>query len=185
MKFLETSLPGVILIEPDVYRDDRGFFLETYNASMYAGHIDLPFVQDNHSLSGRNTLRGLHLQNPNQQGKLVRVTHGEVYDVAVDVRPGSPTFAQWYGANLSADNFQQLYIPPGFAHGFCVLSETAEFLYKCTDTYHPQHELVIAWNDPQINIDWPVPEPVLSARDQNGLTLDEHARQGRLPAYQA
>jgi dTDP-4-dehydrorhamnose 3,5-epimerase len=185
MKFLETSLPGVILIEPDVYRDDRGFFLETYNASRYEGYIDLPFVQDNHSLSGRNTLRGLHLQNPNQQGKLVRVTHGEVYDVAVDVRPGSPTYAQWYGASLSADNFQQLYIPPGFAHGFCVLSETAEFLYKCTDTYHPEHELVIAWNDPQINIDWPVPDPVLSARDQNGLTLDEHASQGRLPAYQA
>jgi dTDP-4-dehydrorhamnose 3,5-epimerase len=185
MKFSETSLPGVLLIQPDVYRDDRGFFLETYNLDKYSAYIPNNFVQDNHSLSGRNTLRGLHLQHPNQQGKLIRVSQGEVFDVAVDVRAGSPTFGQWHGEYLSADNFLQLYIPPGFAHGFCVVSDTAEFLYKCTDTYHPEHELVIAWNDPDINIDWPVAEPVLSQRDLDGMTLDELDRQGSLPIYQA
>ena len=184
MRFTETGLPGVMLIEPDVYRDERGFFLETYNADRYGEHIREHFVQDNHSRSGRDTLRGLHLQHPHQQGKLVRVTQGEVFDVAVDVRAGSPDFGQWHGEYLSADNFLQLYIPPGFAHGFCVISETAEFLYKCTDTYYPQDEMVIAWNDPDIGIDWPVAEPVLSGRDSSGATLGELLGQKRLPLYQ-
>jgi len=183
MKFTETNLPGVIVIEPDVYRDPRGFFLETYNTERYREVIPEVFVQDNHSLSARNTLRGLHVQNPRQQGKLVRVTQGEVFDVAVDIRQGSPTFGQWHGEHLSADNFLQLYIPPGFAHGFCVLSESAEFLYKCTDTYHPEHEQVIAWDDPDINIDWPVQDPELSARDSQGMRLSDLQQQGRLPEY--
>jgi dTDP-4-dehydrorhamnose 3,5-epimerase len=183
MKFTETSLPGVLLIEPDVYQDPRGYFLESYNADTYREHIPETFVQDNHSVSSVNTLRGLHLQNPNQQGKLVRVTHGEVFDVAVDVRQGSPAFGKWYGDVLSADNFLQLYVPPGYAHGFCVLSETAEFLYKCTDTYHPEHELVIAWDDPDIAIDWPIESPILSARDREGLSLAELLERGSLPDY--
>ncbi|MCW8964320.1 MAG: dTDP-4-dehydrorhamnose 3,5-epimerase [Gammaproteobacteria bacterium] len=185
MEFIETSLPGVVLIKPDVYRDPRGFFLETYNVEKYQEVIPDVFVQDNHSLSARDTLRGLHVQNPHQQGKLVRVTQGEVFDVAVDIREGSPSFGNWHGERLSADNFLQLYIPPGFAHGFCVLSETAEFLYKCTDTYHPEHELVIAWDDPDINISWPVQNPELSARDSKGLLLHDLLQQGRLPAYNA
>ena len=183
MKFIETGLSGVVLIEPDIFRDARGFFLESYNVEKYSDHVPDVFVQDNHSLSAKNTLRGLHIQNPNQQGKLVRVTQGEVFDVAVDVREGSPTFGQWYGERLSADNFLQLYIPPGMAHGFCVLSETAEFHYKCTDTYHPEHEMVIAWDDPEINIEWPVANPELSARDQQGKSLNDLRQQGGLPAY--
>jgi len=183
MKFTETGLPGVMLIEPDVYRDPRGFFLETYNAEKYQQAIPDVFIQDNHSLSARNTLRGLHVQSPHQQGKLVRVTQGEVFDVAVDIREGSPAFGQWHGEILSAENFLQLYIPPGFAHGFCVLSETAEFLYKCTDTYHPEHEQVVAWDDPDIAIDWPLSTPELSARDRQGRTLGELRQQGCLPVY--
>lgn len=184
MKFIATPLPGVLVIEPDVFRDERGFFLESYNQEKYRKQLSDNFVQDNHSLSARNTLRGLHVQNPNLQGKLVRVICGEVFDVAVDIRVGSPTFGQWFGENLSADNFRQMYVPPGFAHGFCVLSEMAEFEYKCTDTYHPESELVLAWDDPQIGIDWPVSEPVLSGRDQQGLSLEQLQQQGRLPVYQ-
>lgn len=183
MEFRTTSLPGVLVVEPDVYRDARGFFLETYNAEQYHSHIPDRFVQDNHSLSGQGTLRGLHLQNPNQQGKLVRVTKGEVFDVAVDVRVGSPTYGQWHGEYLTEDNFLQMYLPAGFAHGFCVVSESAEFVYKCTNVYHPEHELVIAWNDPLIAIDWPISRPVMSERDKQGLSLDEQAGLGRLPAY--
>lgn len=184
MKFIATPLPGVLVIEPDVFRDERGFFLESYNQEKYRKQLSDNFVQDNHSLSARNTLRGLHVQNPNLQGKLVRVICGEVFDVAVDIRVGSPTFGQWFGENLSADNFRQMYVPPGFAHGFCVLSEMAEFEYKCTDTYHPESELVLAWDDPQIGVDWPVSEPVLSGRDQQGLSLEQLQQQGRLPVYQ-
>ena len=184
MKFIETSLPGVLLIEPDVYGDERGYFLETYNQQSFAEYIPEVFIQDNHSLSAQGILRGLHVQNPHQQGKLVRVSRGEVFDVAVDIRTGSPNYGQWYGANLSAENFMQMYVPPGFAHGFCVLSDAAEFQYKCTDTYHPEDEMVIAWNDPEINIDWPVSDPVLSARDQQGNSLAELEQLGRLPTYQ-
>lgn len=183
MNILETSLPGVLLIEPDVYGDERGFFLETFNRDRFSGYIDDVFVQDNHSRSGKNILRGLHAQNPHQQGKLVRVTLGEVFDVAVDVRRGSPSFGQWFGEILSADNFRMVYVPAGFAHGFCVLSETADFQYKCTDTYHPDDEFVLAWDDPDIGIEWPLSKPVLSARDQQGATLQTLAASGRLPEY--
>ena len=185
MKFTELSLPGLLLIEPDVYRDERGFFLETFNADKYSPYIPEPFIQDNRSVSGKNILRGLHLQNPNQQGKLVTVTHGEILDVAVDVRVGSPTFGQWHAQTLTGDNFHQFYIPPGYAHGFCVLSEEVEVQYKCTNTYHPADELVIIWNDETIAIDWPLTSPQLSERDRNGLCLDEVAQQGRLPVYAA
>jgi len=184
MEFIETPLTGVLVIQPDVFKDERGFFLESYNQEKYRQHMPGDFVQDNHSLSTRNTLRGLHAQNPHMQGKLVRVIRGEVFDVAVDIRVGSPTFGQWFGEHLSADNFRQMYIPPGFAHGFCVTSELAEFEYKCTDTYHPECELVLAWNDPQVGVDWPVSEPVLSGRDQQGLGLEQLRQQGRLPVYQ-
>ncbi len=184
MEFIQTSLPGVLVIEPDVFRDERGFFLESYNQEKYREQLSVEFVQDNHSLSARNTLRGLHAQNPNMQGKLVRVIRGEVFDVAVDIRIGSPTFGKWFGESLSADNFRQMYIPQGFAHGFCVLSETAEFEYKCTDVYHSESELVLAWDDPQIGVDWPIFEPVLSERDQHGLSLEQLQQQGRLPVYQ-
>lgn len=184
MKFTESSLPGVLLIEPDVYGDERGYFLESYNLEKFSHHIDHVFVQDNHSLSAQGILRGLHAQYPHQQGKLVRVTRGAVFDVAVDIRVGSPSFAQWYGCELSADNFVQMFIPPGFAHGFYVLSEVAEFQYKCTDLYHPESEMVLAWNDSDIGIQWPGQAPTLSSRDQQGLSLAELERQGKLPKYQ-
>ena len=183
MKFTEFDLPGVFLIQPDVYHDERGFFLETFNIEKYRPYIPDPFVQDNRSVSGKNILRGLHLQNPNQQGKLVSVTHGEILDVAVDVRAGSPTFGQWHAETLTEDNFHQFYIPPGFAHGFCVLSDKVEVHYKCTNTYHPDDELVIIWNDSTIGIDWPLSDPQLSDRDRKGLTLDEALESGRLPTY--
>lgn len=183
MEFIETSLPGVLLIEPDVFKDGRGFFLESYSREKFKEHLADIFIQDNHSLSVKNTLRGLHAQNPNAQGKLVRVIGGEVFDVAVDIRVGSPSFGQWYGATLAAETFRQMYIPPGFAHGFCVLSETAEFEYKCTDTYHPENEMVLAWDDPTIAIDWPVSRPVLSERDTKGLSLNELKQKGCLPVF--
>lgn len=169
MKFVETSLAGVIKVIPVVHGDDRGFFMETWQAQVFrdAG-IDAEFVQDNFSKSAKGTLRGLHYQVANTQGKLVRVVSGEVFDVAVDLRRSSPTFGQWVGEVLSADNKHQLWVPPGFGHGFLVLSETAEFEYKCTDFYAPQHERSIRWDDPDIGIDWPLPagaEPVLSAKD--------------------
>jgi dTDP-4-dehydrorhamnose 3,5-epimerase len=184
LKFDETSLPGVILISPDVHGDDRGFFLETYHAKKYAdGGIDAVFVQDNHSRSKQGILRGLHLQLRHPQGKLVRVIEGEVLDVAVDVRRGSPNFGEHVALELSASSFQQLYVPPGFAHGFLVTSEAAQFEYKCTDLYHPEDELSIAWNDPQLAISWPVASPSLSKKDQDAKTLAELMDQ--LPVFAA
>ncbi len=166
MKFIETALAGVILVEPDVHEDPRGFFMETYHAKKYAeGGIPGPFVQDNYSWSVRGTLRGLHYQLANPQGKLVCVFAGAVFDVAVDIRQGSPTFGRWIGVELSAANKRQLYVPAGFAHGFCVLSETAGMVYKCTDFYNPQGERGIIWNDPDIGIAWPITAPLLSAKD--------------------
>lgn len=180
MKVTPTALPEVLLVEPRVFRDARGFFLESFNVRTYA-QAGLPgtFVQDNHSRSQRGTLRGLHAQARQPQGKLVRVVEGEVFDVAVDVRRSSATFGQWVGVTLNADNFLQLYVPPGFAHGFCVVSDYAEFEYKCTDYYHPQSEVAIAWNDPQIGVEWPVDTPLLSERDAAALSLDEGAAELR------
>ena len=184
MKFLETELPGVILIEPRVFRDVRGFFLETYHELKFCeGGISVHFVQDNHSRSAKGTLRGLHLQRTRLQGKLIRVIEGEIYDVAVDVRTGSRHFGKWVGLTLSSENFRQLYIPPGFAHGFVVTSESAQVEYKCTDFYAPDDELTIAWNDPQIGIEWPVDEPLLSGKDQSGRRLADVLE--LLPHYQS
>ncbi|MCC7417555.1 MAG: dTDP-4-dehydrorhamnose 3,5-epimerase [Acidobacteria bacterium] len=166
MRFLHTALPGVVVVEPDVHRDPRGFFLETYHAGKYrAAGIREMFVQDNHSRSTMGTLRGLHLQRTKMQGKLVRAIEGEIFDVAVDVRAGSPTFGRWTSVTLSAGNFRQCYIPPGFAHGFCVLSDSAQVEYKCTALYDPADEIGIAWNDPALAIPWPVASPILSLRD--------------------
>lgn len=166
MQVIETALPGVLIIEPRVFEDRRGFFFESYNAREFAKHgiTDL-FVQDNHSHSRRGTLRGLHYQAPPGQAKLVRVVAGAVYDVAVDIRWGSPTFGQHIGVILSAENKRQLYIPVGFAHGFCVLSETADFVYKVTSYYDPPSERGIRWDDPDLNIPWPIQNPILSDRD--------------------
>jgi dTDP-4-dehydrorhamnose 3,5-epimerase len=174
MQCIPKALPGVVLIEPVVHRDARGFFLETFHAAEFAA-AGLPtvFVQDNHSASVRGTLRGLHFQRRKPQGKLVRVTEGEIWDVAVDVRPDSPTFGRWTGATLSADNYRQLYIPPGFAHGFCVLSERAQVQYKCTALYDPADEVGIAYNDAALAIRWPIDHPLLSARDRAHGTLDQ------------
>jgi len=183
MNIIETSLPDVLIIEPKVFGDERGFFLETWNQARYRETgIAETFVQDNLSYSRRGVLRGLHFQNPNAQGKLVYVLQGEVFDVAVDIRLGSPTFGQAVTEILSADNKRQLYIPPGFAHGFCVTSETALFAYKCTDLYHPESEGSILWNDPDLGIAWPVTEPELSAKDQAGIRLADFPR-ARLPIY--
>jgi dTDP-4-dehydrorhamnose 3,5-epimerase len=169
MNVKPTILPGVIVIEPRVFGDQRGFFLETYRAASYreAG-VPLEFVQDNYSRSARGILRGLHYQVEHPQGKLVWVARGEVYDVAVDLRRWSPTFGRWLGICLSDANHLQLYVPPGLAHGFCVTSESADFVYKCTDYYDPQHERTLLWNDPQLGIDWPIREPVLSDKDRRG-----------------
>jgi len=181
MKVSETGLPGVLLIEPKVFGDSRGFFLETYHAGRYAqAGIPATFVQDNLSRSSRGTLRGLHFQEPNAQGKLVQVLAGAVYDVAVDVRKGSPHFGRWVAYELSAENKRQLWIPQGFAHGFCVISESADFSYKCTDFYAPPCERGIAWNDPQLGIPWPVEAPLLSAKDAQAPRL---ADAPLLPAY--
>ena len=182
MKVLPTELPGVVLIEPVVYRDQRGFFLETYHAGKYhAAGVEGVFVQDNHSHSVRGTVRGLHAQLRHPQGKLVRVLRGEIFDVAVDIRRGSPTFRRWVGAKLSAESFLQIYVPPGFAHGFCVLSETAEIEYKCTELYDPTDEFGILWNDPELGIAWPVREPVLSERDRTAPRLAELTE--KLPVF--
>ena len=173
MKVSHTKLKGCVIIEPRIFGDDRGFFLETFQAARYeqeAG-IDLPFVQDNHSRSARGVLRGLHFQKTKPQGKLVRVVLGEVYDVAVDVRKGSPTFGEWEGVILSEDNKKQFWVPPGFAHGFVVLSDTADFEYKCTDYYDPSDEGSILWSDPDLNIPWPVANPVLSNKDESAKRL--------------
>jgi dTDP-4-dehydrorhamnose 3,5-epimerase len=172
VRFAATELPGVLIIEPDVFRDGRGYFFETYHADKYhAGGVDGPFVQDNQSRSVAGTLRGLHLQLRRPQGKLIRVIEGEILDVAVDVRRGSPTFGRSVSVTLSADNFKQCYVPPGFAHGFCVTSPIAQIEYKCTDLYDPTSEIGIAWNDPQLAIRWPVAEPVLSDRDRRNPRL--------------
>jgi dTDP-4-dehydrorhamnose 3,5-epimerase len=167
MKVTRLAPEGVLLIEPTVHGDQRGFFLETYHAGKYreAG-LDASFVQDNHSKSAGNTLRGLHAQREKPQGKLVRAIEGAIFDVAVDVRPGSPTFGKWVGETLSAENFRQLYVPPGFLHGFCVVSSIAQVEYKCTALYDPADEIGVIWNDADIAIDWPVREPLLSQRDR-------------------
>lgn len=165
-------LAGLWLLTPDVYRDARGYFLEAHHQQKYSTQgLDVRFVQDNLSHSKKNVLRGLHYQFPNWQGKLVYVVQGEIFDVAVDIRRDSPTFGQWHGITLSAENHQQFYIPPGFAHGFCVLSETAHVIYKCTDFYRPEQEHTLAWNDPALGIAWPVREPLLSAKDAQGRPL--------------
>ncbi len=165
---IETALPGVLLLEPKLFGDQRGFFMESFNAREFAAAtgIDRPFVQDNHSRSARGVLRGLHYQVKQPQGKLVRVVAGSVFDVAVDVRRTSPTFGRWFGAELSAENNRQLWVPQGFAHGFVVTSETADFLYKTTDYYAPEHERSVRWDDPAMGIDWPLAgAPLLSERD--------------------
>lgn len=184
MRVLPTALPGVVLVDPDVHRDSRGFFLETYHERRYreAG-IAAIFVQDNHSRSARGTVRGLHFQVRRPQGKLVRAISGEMFDVAVDVRRGSPTFGRWVGATLTGDNFRQIYVPPGFAHGFCILSETAEVEYKCTELYDREDELGVLWNDPQIGIEWPIAEPLLSAKDKAAPRLAQVL--DRLPVFGA
>lgn len=166
MKLTPGSVPGLVVVEPRVFRDERGLFLESFNAARFE-ELGLPvtFVQDNHSRSKRGVLRGLHYQINRPQGKLVTVVHGEVFDVAVDIRRGSPTFGRWHGMILSAATPTLLWIPPGFAHGFCVLSDEADFLYKCTDLYSPADDRAIRWNDPAIAIDWPVSDPSLSPKD--------------------
>ncbi|ARJ43338.1 dTDP-4-dehydrorhamnose 3,5-epimerase [Pantoea alhagi] len=175
MKVINTRICDVKIIQPAVYGDARGFFLETFEKKRYQQLLDikLEFVQDNYSRSGKNVLRGLHFQKTQPQGKLVRVVRGEVFDVAVDIRPDSPTFGQWEGVILSEENKTQLWIPPGLAHGFLVLSDIADFEYKCTDYYNPQDEACLLWNDPCINIDWPVKDPLLSEKDKKGLPLTE------------
>jgi dTDP-4-dehydrorhamnose 3,5-epimerase len=170
---IPTSLPGVFILEPRVFGDERGFFLESYNAKVFAGiGIDEHFVQDNHSYSGRNVLRGLHYQIQQPQGKLVRVVAGEIFDVAVDLRRSSASFGKWTSARLSGDNKRMMWVPAGFAHGFRVTSETAHLFYKTTDYYAPQFERTLAWNDPDVNIDWELKgAPILSAKDQKGIAL--------------
>ena len=172
MKVVETALPGVLIIEPKAFGDHRGFFLETFQVERYreAG-ITLPFVQDNHSRSQRGVLRGLHFQRTRPQGKLVSVSRGAVYDVAVDIDPASATYGQFVGVELNDHNHRQMWIPPGYAHGFCVLSEVADFQYKCTDFYFPADEGGLLWNDPDVGIPWPITEPQLSAKDANNPRL--------------
>jgi len=184
MNIKSTPLSGVVLIEPTVFGDRRGFFKEGWNRKKFAElGLQLDFVQDNVSLSRQGILRGLHFQNPNPQGKLVHALQGEVFDVAVDIRRGSPTFGQWFGQRLSAENHLQLYIPEGFAHGFCVLSETALFAYKCTDFYDPKAEHSLRWDDPDIGIDWPLNRPpILSTKDEAAYRLREMPEEF-LPIY--
>ena len=172
MEIQRLAIPDVVLLRPKTFGDHRGFFMETWNRKSFAeAGLDFEFVQDNHSRSGRHTLRGLHYQLQQTQGKLVRVTSGAVFDVAVDLRRSSPTFGRWIGVELSEANKQMLWVPPGFAHGFLVLSESADFQYKCTDYYSPAHERSLLWNDPQIGIEWPLPagvSPALSGKDMSG-----------------
>lgn len=184
MKVLGTDIPGVLIIEPRVFGDDRGYFLESWQQQRYAQHgLPEAFVQDNQSFSGRGVLRGLHIQHPHAQGKLIQVQLGEVFDVAVDVRVGSPWFGRWAGVLLSGKNKRQLWVPEGFAHGFCVLSDEALFTYKCTDYYHPESELSVRWDDPAIGIDWPLSEPPrLSDKDRNAPVLSA-IPQDSLPRY--
>ena len=184
MKVIETELPGVLILEPRVFGDPRGFFLETYHAARYREvGIDGRFVQDNHSRSRQGVLRGLHYQLVQPQGKLVSVLRGRVFDVAADIRRGSPTFGRWASALLDEYSHRQMYIPPGFAHGFCVLSDEVDLVYKCTDYYHPQSEHGIAWNDPEIGIEWPVLEVTLSDKDTRHPRLSAQ-RSENLPVYE-
>jgi len=173
MNVINTKIAGVKILEPKVFGDERGFFLETYQQNRYRGLLetDCDFVQDNHSRSARGVLRGLHFQRGNPQGKLVRVVRGEVFDVAVDIRVNSPTYGQWVGVTLSEENKTQLWIPPGLAHGFVVMSDYADFEYKCTNYYDPESEGCLLWNDPAVGIDWPISEPLLSVKDQQGQLL--------------
>lgn len=175
MEVIETRIPDVKLIKPKVFGDERGFFMETWNARAFAeAGIDATFVQDNHSRSVEHTLRGLHYQIRQPQGKLVRVTRGEVFDVAVDLRNGSPTFGEWVGEVLSERNQHQLWVPPGFAHGFYVMSDSADFQYKCTEFYAPKHERCIRWDEPELGIDWPIPAgsvPIVSPKDSDGVSF--------------
>ncbi len=176
MKFTPTELAGVVLIEPRIHTDDRGYFVEVYHRLKFdEGGINATFVQDNRVRSTHGALRGLHAQVRRPQGKLVSVTRGEIFDVAVDIRRGSPTFGHWVGETLSAESFRMMYIPPGFAHGYCVTSDVAEVAYKCTELYDPGGEIVIAWNDPELGVRWPVDEPILSERDNNAPRLSELA----------
>lgn len=175
MNLIDTAIADVKIIEPRVFGDERGFFLETFQAERYNRElgIQLEFVQDNHSRSAQHVLRGMHFQKNRPQGKLVRVVSGEVFDVAVDIRPNSPTYGQWAAAILSAENKRQFWVPPGLAHGFVVLSNTADFEYKCTDYYDPSDEGCLAWDDPEVAIDWPIDTPILSAKDSQGLGLSD------------
>ncbi|AFY36957.1 dTDP-4-dehydrorhamnose 3,5-epimerase [[Leptolyngbya] sp. PCC 7376] len=177
MKIIPTNLPDVLLLEPKCYKDDRGFFLVSYQTDFFQKELNLniSFVQDNHSRSCKNVLRGLHFQTQHPQGKLVRVVSGEVYDVAVDIRENSRTFGQWFGTYLSAKNQRMLWVPPGFAHGFLVTSEYADFLYKVTDIYSPKHEQTIHWSDPEIGIEWPLnnEELIISEKDSQGMNLSD------------
>ena len=186
MNVVETELPGVLIVEPDVFGDERGFFMEGWNARRYE-EAGLPggalgFVQDNLSFSAHGVLRGLHFQNPQPQGKLVCVLRGEVFDVAVDIRVGSPTFGEWTGVTLSAENKRQFYVPPNFAHGFVVTGEAALFFYKCTDYYNREAEGAVLWNDPEIGIEWPTDAPTLSEKDRAAAPLGEMP-EGALPRY--
>jgi len=181
MNFVSTAIPDVFIIEPRVFGDHRGFFMETYQKERFlAAGIDVEFVQDNHSRSSMGVLRGLHYQNPNAQGKLVRTLSGSIFDVALDVRKGSPTFGKWVGVELSAENKRQLWVPPGLAHGFGVISETAEVAYKCTTYYDPASEKGILWNDPDVGIAWPLSSPTLSEKDANAPRLRDAVN---LPVY--
>lgn len=174
MNIIPTAIPDVLIIEPHVFGDARGFFMETWNAAAFAGAgLDLAFVQDNHSRSQKGVLRGLHFQNPGPQGKLVRVTNGAVFDVAVDLRSSSPTFGKWVGVELSAENKRMFWVPEGFAHGFLTLEDDTDFLYKCTAPYAPQSEFTLAWDDPAVGIEWPLDgvTPLISEKDARGLAL--------------
>ncbi len=180
--FKETSLPGIILIEPSVFSDSRGYFLETYNQKAYSYYINKSFVQDNHSHSGKGVIRGLHYQLNNPQGKLICVVKGEIFDVGVDIRKGSPTFGKWQGFSLSSYNHKQIYIAEGFAHGFCVLSDEADVTYKCTNLYTPEDEYILNWSDAQIDIDWPVKDPIISEKDNQSPFLKD-IPEDLLPSY--
>ena len=183
LKVTETSLPGVLIFEPDVFADERGFFLETFSRDKYAEFgLDRTFVQDNHSRSSRGVLRGLHYQLNRPQGKLVYAVRGEIFDVAVDIRRGSPTFARWFGVTLSDENHRQLFVPECFAHGFCVLSDVADVTYKCTDVYVPGDDFGVLYSDTRIGIDWPVEIPMLSPKDANNPTLADVPPE-RLPTH--
>ncbi len=182
MRVKPAQLADVLIIEPQSFEDDRGFFFESWNRQRYAAAgIDVDFVQDNHARSVKGVLRGLHAQHPHDQGKLVRALNGEIFDVAVDIRKGSPAFGKWVGIELSATNRRQFFVPPGFAHGYCVLSTEADVEYKCTDYYSPDDEITIAWNDPDIGIEWPLTNPIVSSKDIDAQTLKDLAH--RLPQY--